>query len=142
MKFDELEAKLRVFETAHDLCVMPEIFMVARIDGRNFTRLTKDVHKFDAPFDVKFRDYMIATVEHLMDCGFRVIYGYTQSDEISLLLHRDEGSFGRKLRKLEQTLMLIFVHTATHTASDNTHPLASKAQNDSLLLLVSLFASP
>ena len=25
--------------------------------------------------------------------GFRVIYGYTQSDEISLLLHRDEASY-------------------------------------------------
>jgi tRNA(His) guanylyltransferase len=100
MKFEELDAKLRGFETSHDLCVLPGIFMVARIDGRSFTRLTKEVHQFEAPFDPRFRDYMVATVEHLMNCGFNVVYGYTQSDEISLLLHRDENNFGRKLRKL------------------------------------------
>jgi tRNA(His) guanylyltransferase len=104
MKFEELDTKLRIFETAHDLCVLPEIFMVARIDGRNFTRLTKEIHKFEAPFDAQFRDYMVSTVDHLMNCGFRVIYGYTQSDEISLLMHRDEESFGRKLRKLNSIL--------------------------------------
>jgi tRNA(His) guanylyltransferase len=104
MKFDELDAKMRLYETANDFCVLPGIFMVARIDGRNFTRLTKDVHQFEAPFDVKFRDYMVATVEHLMDCGLRVIYGYTQSDEISLLFHLDEEGFGRKIRKLDSVL--------------------------------------
>lgn len=104
MKFDELDAKMRVYETAHDHCVLPGIFMVARIDGRSFTRLTKDVHAFDAPYDERFRDYMIETTRHLLNCGFRVIYGYTQSDEISLLLDRAEDSFGRKLRKLESVL--------------------------------------
>jgi tRNA(His) 5'-end guanylyltransferase len=44
---------------------------------------------------------MISTTEHLMNCGFRAAYGYTQSDEISLLLHHDKDTFGRKTRKLE-----------------------------------------
>jgi tRNA(His) guanylyltransferase len=104
MKFDELDAKLRIFETAHDLCVLPDIFMVARLDGRNFTRLTKEIHQFEAPFDPKFRDYMATTVEHLMGCGFHIIYGYTQSDEISLLLHRNEQAFSRKIRKINSIL--------------------------------------
>lgn len=104
MKFDELDEKMRVFETAHDQCVLPEMFMVARIDGRSFTRLTKEVHKFESPFDVRFRDMMVATTEHLMGCGFRVAYGYTESDEISLLFHRDETSFGRKTRKFNSIL--------------------------------------
>ena len=104
MKFDDLDAKMRQFETAHDLCVLPDIFMVARLDGRGFTRLTKEVHKFDAPFDTRFRDLMLGTVEHLMDCGFRVVYGYTQSDEISLLFHRNDTSFERKLRKFNSVL--------------------------------------
>src|SRR5436853_7339083 len=86
---------MRVYETAHDHRVLPEVYMVARIDGRNFTRLTKDVHAFESPYDARFRDLMLDTVEHLMDCGFRVVYGYTQSDEISLLFHRDEQAFGR-----------------------------------------------
>jgi len=104
VKFDELDARMRVYETAHDHCVIPGLFMIARIDGRNFTRLTKEVHRFEAPYDTRFRDYMVATTEHLMNCGFRVVYGYTQSDEISLVLHRDEDAFGRKLRKLDSIL--------------------------------------
>jgi tRNA(His) guanylyltransferase len=105
MKFDELDEMMRVYETAHDLCVLPGLHMVARLDGRSFTRLTKEVHQFEAPFDERFRDLMLATAEHLMaGCGFSVTYGYTQSDEISLLMAPDENAFGRKLRKLHSVL--------------------------------------
>ncbi len=104
MRFDELDATMRVFETAHDHCVLPGLHIVARLDGRNFTRLTKEVHQFARPYDARFRDYMIATAEHLMTCGFKVVYGYTQSDEISLLFHPEERSFNRKERKLNSIL--------------------------------------
>jgi tRNA(His) 5'-end guanylyltransferase len=104
MKFDELDERMRVYETAHDYCVPPQIYMVARIDGRSFTRLTKEVCDFEVPFDEKFRDCMVETVKHLMQCGFRVVYGYTESDEISLLFHRDEAAFGRKTRKWNSIL--------------------------------------
>jgi len=104
MKFDELDERMRVFETASDQCALPGIFMVARIDGRNFTRLTKETHPFQQPFDERVRDYMIATTEHLMRCGFHVVYGYTQSDEISLLFRLDEQLFNRKLRKYHSVL--------------------------------------
>lgn len=104
MNFDELDLRLRQYETAHDPSVPPGIFMVARLDGRGFTRLTKDVHKYEAPFDDRFHLSMVHTTEHLMTCGFRVVYGYTQSDEISLLFHRDETLFDRKLRKYHSVL--------------------------------------
>ena len=105
MKFDELDEKMRVFETAHDLCVLPGMYMVARLDGRSFTRLTKEVHQFEAPFDARFRDMMLATAEHLITgCGFNIVFGYTQSDEISLLFALDDNSFQRKLRKLISVL--------------------------------------
>ena len=104
MKFDELDGKMRVFETAHDLCVLPGLWMVARLDGRNFTRLTKELQNFEVPFDERFRDLMVRTTEHLMNCGFRVVYGFTESDEISLLLDYRDQSFGRKTRKLNSVL--------------------------------------
>ncbi len=104
MKFDELDARMRIFETARDYSVLPGIHTVARIDGRGFTRLTKEVHEFEAPFDVRFRNMMVETVKHLMDCGFRTLYGYTQSDEISLLFHRDVDAFDRKTRKYNSIL--------------------------------------
>jgi tRNA(His) 5'-end guanylyltransferase len=43
---------------------------------------------------------MIETVKHLMDCGFKITYGYTESDEISLLFDKEENGFNRKTRKL------------------------------------------
>jgi tRNA(His) guanylyltransferase len=104
VKFDELDAKMRVFETAHDYCVLPGVYIVARLDGRSFTRLTKEVHRFESPFDVRVRDMMLATIEHLMICGPRIVYAYTQSDEISLLFHRDDDLFNRKVRKLNSVL--------------------------------------
>ncbi|QDT48987.1 tRNAHis guanylyltransferase [Symmachiella dynata] len=104
MKFDDLDKKMRVFETSADLCVIPSMFMVARLDGRSFTRLTKEVCQFESPFDVRFRDLMVQTTESLMKCGFRVLYGYTESDEISLLFDPSEQLFGRKLRKYNSTL--------------------------------------
>lgn len=42
MKFDELDSKMRVFETAHDRSVLPGVFLVSRIDGRNFQALIND----------------------------------------------------------------------------------------------------
>ena len=104
MMFDELDQKMRVFETSADSCVLPGIYMVARLDGRSFSRLTKQICQFEAPFDQRFRDLMVDTAESLVNCGFRVKYAYTQSDEISLLFDRDEQQFGRKLRKYNSTL--------------------------------------
>jgi len=104
MRFDELDTKMRVFETSHDHCVIPGIYIVTRLNGRGFTRLTKKIGKFEVPFDVRFRDFMIETVTHLIACGFDVIYGYTESDEISLLFNLNENTFGRQVRKINTTL--------------------------------------
>jgi tRNA(His) 5'-end guanylyltransferase len=52
MIFDEMDKRMRVYETAHDYCVIPGIHMVARLDGRSFTKLTRETGKFEAPFDV------------------------------------------------------------------------------------------
>ncbi len=104
MKFDDLDKEMRVYETAHDHCVLPGINMIARLDGRGFTHLTKEVMQFDAPFDQKFRDAMVETCKHLMKCGFRITYAYTQSDEISLVFHQSEDLFGRKTRKFNSVL--------------------------------------
>ncbi|HEX4999983.1 MAG TPA: tRNA(His) guanylyltransferase Thg1 family protein [Terriglobia bacterium] len=99
MKFDDLDARMRAFEIARDPHALPEVFLVARIDGRSFTRLTKELMNYRRPFDERFRDAMIGAVERLMTAGFQVVFGYTQSDEISLLFDPAEASFGRNIRK-------------------------------------------
>jgi tRNA(His) guanylyltransferase len=101
MKIDDLDGRMRAFESALDPTVLPGVFMVARLDGRNFTRLTKETHPFEKPFDARFHDFMRRTAEHLMDgCGFGISYGFTQSDEISFLFGPSSDAFGRKLRKI------------------------------------------
>ena len=104
MTFDELDQRMRIYETAHDHCVLPGVWIVARLDGRSFTRLTKETHAFDAPFDERFRDCMLATAEHVMQCGFNPLFAYTQSDEISIPFAKDETGFGRKERKFNSIL--------------------------------------
>ena len=104
MKFDDFDAQMRVYEQSLDQIILPDMYIVTRLDGRSFTRLTKEICKFEAPFDTRFRDMMIETVKALMQCGFRIIYGYTESDEISLLFHYNDNSFGRKVRKINTTL--------------------------------------
>lgn len=104
MNFDELDKKMRVYEQSVDQVIVPGTYLVARLDGNRFTRLTKEVCKFEAPFDERFRDLMTDTAKALMNYGFRVVYAYTESDEISLLFHPEEDTFGRKVRKYNSIL--------------------------------------
>lgn len=55
---------MRIYEQSIDQTVLNELYLVARLDGRNFSRLTKEVCNFEAPFDVRFRDMMIKTVKN------------------------------------------------------------------------------
>ena len=96
MNFKIFDHKMRVFETSSDHCVPQGSYMVARLDGRGFTKLT---NRMDKPFSTVFNIRMCDTVKHLMGCGFNILYAYTQSDEISLLFHPSENSFNRKTRK-------------------------------------------
>ena len=76
MNFDDFDRQMRAYERSIDQVLPSDVYMVARLDGRGFTRLTKEICSFEAPFDVRFRDMMIETVKHLMDCGFRILYGF------------------------------------------------------------------
>lgn len=103
MNFDEMDSRMRVYETRHDVVPLPGMFLVARLDGRGFTKLTQDLTH---PFDERFRDLMVSTLRTLMgpDSGFKILYGYTESDEISLLLDPDHEVFRNKERKLNSLL--------------------------------------
>lgn len=99
MRFDDLDAKMREFEGLGDDELPLEGHVVARLDGRGFTTLTKQQLALERPFDPRLRDAMIATARHVMQCGFAVTYAFTQSDELSLWFEPHERCFGRKPRK-------------------------------------------
>ena len=100
MKFSELDRKMRGYERSMDRALPGNQFLAARLDGRGFTRLTKETCRdLERPFDIRFNEAMVATVSHLFRSGFDVVYGYTQSDEISLLFACGTTTFDLKERK-------------------------------------------
>jgi tRNA(His) guanylyltransferase len=104
MKFDDLDIQMRRFEKSLDQTVPDSAFIVARLDGRGFTKLTKAQMDFEPPFDERFHALMMQTTQQLMDCGFDISYAYTQSDEISLLFAPGCQTFNRKVRKINSLL--------------------------------------
>ncbi len=104
MKFDDFDKRMRVYEQSIDQYIVPGMYIAARLDGRSFTKLTREICKFEAPFDSRFRDLMVDTTKHIMNCGFKVLYGYTESDEISLLFSPDNSAFANKVRKINTIL--------------------------------------
>lgn len=104
MDFSDLDKKMRTYEEAHDHCVLPGLWMIVRVDGRSFTKLTKIDMELDIPFAADFRDWMVAAATHVIEnSGFRILYAHTHSDEASFLIHKDDVTFGRKLRKINTT---------------------------------------
>src|SRR5215218_1242522 len=105
MKSDLFDTKMRAFEKSNDEKIRPEMYVVCRIDGRNFSSLTRKVMKFE-PYNERLANFMRSTVKYLMDCGFPTIFGYTQSDEISLLMDKAKvhNTFAGKVRKFNSIL--------------------------------------
>lgn len=80
----------------HSLRLPPNAWTVVRVDGRSFSRYTES--RFEKPFDPLFRDRMLAAARALM-LELNALYGYTESDEISLLLPRSWAMFDREVEK-------------------------------------------
>jgi tRNA(His) guanylyltransferase len=66
--------------------LLPLLPAVVRIDGKNFSRFTKGLQR---PFDPRLSELMVATTKYLVSES-NALCGYTQSDEISLLLYSAE----------------------------------------------------
>lgn len=85
----------------------PYLPLMARIDGKCFSRFTKGLKR---PFDSRFVDLMVATTSYLVEES-EALLGYCQSDEITLFWNnfKEENSnreywFGGKFQKLTSVL--------------------------------------
>ena len=65
MRFDDFDKQMRIYEQSLDQNILPDMYMVARLDGRGFTKFTKKAG-FKKPFDEGFRNLMNDTVKYLM----------------------------------------------------------------------------
>jgi tRNA(His) 5'-end guanylyltransferase len=84
---DELGDRMKLFESVEsDRRIMPLLPIVARLDGKCFSRFTLGMAR---PFDGRMISVMQLVTDYLVkETNARV--GYTQSDEISLLFYSED----------------------------------------------------
>lgn len=93
---DEFEKRMRMLECFHALRFAPAAWLILRLDGRGFSRLTES--RFEKPFDPRFHEAMVQTAQAVLE-DLQGLYAYTESDEISVLFARDWALFDRELEK-------------------------------------------
>lgn len=83
-KFDEesLGGRIKGYEKSFETEVDPKDHIIVRIDGHHFSSFTKGFFK---PFDIPLSIAMVETTKDLVE-RFGAYAGYTQSDEITLVL--------------------------------------------------------
>ena len=90
--------RLKAYEPKDAL--MQKSWVVARLDGRAFSKFTADMNK---PFDSFFTDAMVATAKYLQK-KYHAVVAYTQSDEITLIWYntneKSEVYFNAKFFKM------------------------------------------
>jgi len=99
---------VRLFEQADAL--LPNTFLVVRIDGRAFTNFTSD-HAFRKPNDPRGLSLMNAAARAVMDQFSDVFLAYGQSDEYSFVFARGTKLWGRRASKLTTAVVSLFTAT-------------------------------
>ena len=99
---DDLGARMKAYERASASSLKKKSPVIIRLDGKAFHTFTRGM---DRPFDENLSNAMAETTEALVREIDGCVGGYTQSDEISLLLtdmqsNKSEGWFGYKMQKL------------------------------------------
>lgn len=101
---DNIGNRMKLYEKAYSSKCIPLLPICVRLDGRSFSKWTKGLER---PFDQKFSDVMVDVTAELVRQSNAVI-GYTQSDEITLVLYSDKYEsqvfFDGKVQKLISVL--------------------------------------
>jgi len=91
---DEFGNRMKSYELKDK--ILSGIPFVARIDGKSFSKWTKN---FKKPYDADLHRAFIIITEELMK-ETHCVMGYTQSDEITLVFDEKNEYFDRKIQKL------------------------------------------
>jgi tRNA(His) 5'-end guanylyltransferase len=118
MARQDLEQRMRALEYFHTVRALPGTWIIIRVDGCGFSRLTAS--RFSKPFDVKFRDLMVVTAQTLI-AELHGIYAYTESDEVSVLFHPEWDLFDRQVEKLVSISAGLASAKFTHASGQPAH---------------------
>lgn len=94
--------------------LIPDLWYVVRVDGRAFHTYTK---KYEKPFDFKLHNIMVKITTKLME-ELNADFGYTQSDEISILLRKDTDFFNKREQKIITVISSLTSSIFTHLTND------------------------
>lgn len=96
--FDELCSLMKAFEPFSKTELLPETYLVVRVDGSNFHQFTEKMN-YKKPFDEIFSKMMRDTIKELM-AKYPIVYAYTQSDEASFLFDKTDF-FKHRVEKID-----------------------------------------
>ncbi|RMD45065.1 hypothetical protein DV735_g199, partial [Chaetothyriales sp. CBS 134920] len=102
---------VRTFEREETL--LPQTWIVIRIDGRGFHKLSKH-YTFTKPNDARALGLMNAAAKHVLHSIPDILVAYGVSDEFSFVFDRDTTLFDRRRDKLVSTVVSTF--TAAYVA--------------------------
>lgn len=110
--YTDLDIRMKEYEKASDLKLIRRMPVLIRIDGRAFHTFTKG---FEKPFDDILMNAMKETTKYLCENVQNCVLGYTQSDEISLLLIdytelNTQPWFDNRIQKIVSTSAALATH--------------------------------
>lgn len=98
LKMKNLGDRMKNYEKAYSYSLLPNAMFVVRLDGRGFSKYTKKM-KFKKPFDNDLIQIMQNVTADLMK-QTQASFGYTQSDEISLVYMPERMMFNGRIEKI------------------------------------------
>lgn len=130
---DSLGTRMKGYESVPKLFLTQRTPVIARIDGRAFHTYVKRLKDLDptlkdTPFSELMHDVMMFTTSTLVQQVQGCVFGYTQSDEISLLI-RDWDTldtqpwFGNSIQKMTSLMGAIASNAFNFSFSDHYIPM-------------------
>lgn len=99
---------VRDFESATNPLLLPGCFVVVRVDGHGFSRLTR-AYNFMKPNDKRCNDLLVRAAQVVMQrFSPDIALSYGQSDEFSFIFRKGSKLFNRRANKLTSLIPAVF----------------------------------
>jgi len=95
---------MKKYESNFDITLTNRLPVIIRLDGKGFSKFTKKIDA-EKPFDNRLSDWMANAMKNVASKIEGCVFGFTQSDEITLVLRNDQSLetvpwFGNRLQKI------------------------------------------
>lgn len=95
MQIDDFGQRIKGYESNSELLLDKDKYVIIRVDGHKFSNYTQG---FEKPYDALLSQLFIETTIELMK-QFQAVTGYTQSDEITIIIPPENLMFSGRTQK-------------------------------------------